>query len=304
VSQLSGTSLERGLRDAGFEGALLPEEPLAGHTTWRIGGPAELLARPRDRNDLVLAVQWASARGVPWRVLGNGSNLLVSDEGVRGLVLQIRGCLDETIHHGTLIAAGAGAYLPAVAELAASLSLEGLEFAAGIPATVGGALVTNARWQDREIGAVVESVDVMDEFGGVRSIEGADCGFGHRSSGLRGDREVVLGATFSLGEGDPAEVQKRLETHAAAREAEQPTELPSCGSVFLKPEGDFAGRLIAEAGLEGLRVGAIEVSPKHANFFVNRGGGTAAEVLELVERVEREVEDRFGVRLERGFELW
>jgi UDP-N-acetylmuramate dehydrogenase len=304
VSQIPGTSLARALREAGCEGALLPEEPLAAHTTWRIGGPAELLVRPRDRNDLVLAVQWASARAVPWRVMGNGSNLLVSDEGVRGLVFQIRRCLDETIRDGRLIAAGAGAFLPAVANLAASLGLEGLEFAAGIPGTVGGALITNAGWHEREIGAVVESVDVMDEFGGVRSIEGADCEFGYRRSALRGRREVVLGATLSLGEGNPAELKKRLESYAASRKGNQPTELPSCGSVFLKPEGDFAGRLIDEAGLKGLRAGAIEVSAKHANFFVNRGGGTAAQVLELVEKVERVVEERFGVRLVREFELW
>lgn len=300
----SPVSLDRGLRDAGFEGSLLPEEPLAAHTTWGIGGPAELVARPRDRNDLVLAIQWASARGVPWRVLGNGSNLLVSDEGVRGLVLPIRRCLDETICDATLLAAGAGAFLPTVANLAASRGLAGLEFAAGIPGTVGGALIMNAGWHEHEIGLVVVSVDVLDEFGGVRSIERADCGFGYRRSALRGRREVVLGTTLSLRQDDPAEVRERLRSYAASRKAHQPTELPSCGSVFLKPEGDFAGRLIDEAGLKGLRVGAIEVSSKHANFFVNRGGGTAAEVLELVERVEEEVERRFGVRLVREFELW
>jgi UDP-N-acetylmuramate dehydrogenase len=300
----SPVGLEQALREAGFQGILLPEEPLAGHTTWRIGGPAELLARPRDRNDLVLAVQWASARGVPRRVMGNGSNLLVRDEGVRGLVFQLRGCLDETIHDGALIASGAGAFLPEVAELAATLGLEGLEFAAGIPGTVGGALVTNAGRQDSEFGSLVESVDVLDEFGGVRSIEGIDCEFGYPRSALRGRPEVILGATLLLREGDPAEVKERLESHAASRRAHQATELPSCGAVFLEPEGNSAGRLIDEAGLKGLRVGGIEVSPKDASFFVNRGGGTAAEVLELVERVEDEVERRFGVRLERKFELW
>jgi UDP-N-acetylmuramate dehydrogenase len=292
------------LRDAGFRGELLAECPLAPYTTWRIGGPAELLATPADRDDLVLAVEWAVARDVGWRVLGNGSNLLVRDAGVRGLVLRVRKALEEIEADGPRLLAGAGAMFPAVAHRAASLGLAGIEFGAGIPGTLGGAIVMNAGWHEFEIGNVVETVDFLDAAGGMRRYPCADCGFDYRRSRFRDRPGIVLAATLVLQPDDPAEIEARMERFAASRKTHQPTELPSCGSVFLKPEGDFAGRLIDAAGLKGLQVGDVQVSPKHANFFVNLGRGTAADALALVERVEREVHRRFGVRLVREFELW
>jgi UDP-N-acetylmuramate dehydrogenase len=292
------------LREAGFRGELRSECPLAAYTTWRIGGPAELLATPANRADLLLAVEWAASRGVAWRVLGNGSNLLVGDGGVRGLVLRVRKVLDEFEQDDRRIVAGAGAAFPAVARRAASLGLAGIEFGAGIPGTVGGAVVMNAGWHEFEIGNVAESVEYLESGGDVRRYKRAECGFGYRRSRFRGQPGVVLSVTLALEPGDATEIEARLEFFASSRKANQPTELPSCGSVFLKPEGDFAGRLIEAAGLKGRRVGDVEVSPKHANFFVNVGSATAADVLTLVELVEREVESRFGVRLVREFELW
>lgn len=292
------------LRDAGFRGELLSECPLAPYTTWRIGGPAEVLATPADRADLILAVKWAVDRGTPWRVLGNGSNLLVRDAGVRGLVLRVRKVLGEITHDGPRLVVGAGASFPAVARRAASLGLAGLEFGAGIPGTIGGAIVMNAGWHEFEIGNVVASVEYLEADGAVSRYDRAECGFGYRHSRFRGRAGVVLGASLVLVPGDATEIETRLERFASSRKANQPTELPSCGSVFLKPEGDFAGRLIEAAGLKGLRVGDMQVSPKHANFFVNVGRATAADALALVERVESEVEVRFGVRLVREFELW
>lgn len=292
------------LRDAGFRGEILREEPLAAYTTWRIGGPAEILATPEDAVDLSRAVAWAAASGVAWRVLGNGSNLLVRDEGVRGLVLRIRRTLDRLHFDGTRAVAGAGASFPALANAAAVHGLAGLEFAAGIPGTVGGAIVMNAGWHAFETGNTVESVDVLDPSGARETWPRARCGFGYRTSAFQGFRGVVLEATFVLAPDAPEAVRARMESFAASRRVHQPTDLPSCGSVFLKPEGDFAGRLIEQAGLKGLRLGDVEVSPKHANFFVNVGHATARDVLALVERVEREVASRFGVRLEREFEIW
>ncbi len=302
----AGTSetLAGALRAAGFRGRLLPQEPLARHTTWRIGGPAELLARPVDRDDLLLAVEWARASRVPWRVLGNGSNLLVRDEGVRGLVLQVKRTLDQVRLEGTHLEAGAGALLPAVANLAAAHGLAGLEFAAGIPGTLGGALVMNAGWHEFEIGNVVESVELLHEGGRAERLERDACGFGYRTSVFRQRRGVILSGTLVLRPDDPRAVRARLERYATSRKRNQPTELPSCGSVFLKPHGDFAGRLIEAAGLKGRRIGDVQVSPKHANFFVNLGRASARDVLALVEEVEREVERRFGVKLEREFEVW
>jgi UDP-N-acetylmuramate dehydrogenase len=296
--------LERELRHAGFRGRLLRDHPLAPYTTWRIGGPAELLAFPADLDDLQTAVVWAAAGGVPWRVLGNGSNLLVHDAGVRGLVLRLRKLLDSVRIEGTRLTAGAGASLPAVARQAAAAGLSGLEFGAGIPGTVGGAIVMNAGWHEFEIANSVATVDVLEPGGALRTDDRVACDFGYRSSRFRREPGVVICVTLALERGDRRELTERLERFAASRKANQPTDLPSCGSVFLKPPGDFAGRLIEAAGLKGLRVGDVQVSPKHANFFINLGSATAADVLALVERVEREVESRFGVRLVREFELW
>jgi UDP-N-acetylmuramate dehydrogenase len=300
----SSVSLARSLESAGFRGETAEEAPLSAHTTWRIGGPAELLATPVDAADLAAAIRWALAARVPWRVLGNGSNLLVRDEGVRGMVLRIRKTLDQVSFDGPRARAGAGAALPAVANLAAARGLAGIEFAAGIPGTLGGALVMNAGWHESEISAVVETVEYLDPAGPVRTLTASECGFGYRHSALRGRGGVILSAALLLRPDDPSAVKARLEKFASSRKANQPTEMPSCGSVFLKPKGDYAGRLIEAAGLKGFRVGDAQVSPKHANFIVNLGHATACDVLSLVERIESEVEARFGVRLEREFEIW
>jgi UDP-N-acetylmuramate dehydrogenase len=238
-------------------------------------------------------------------VLGNGSNLLVRDEGVRGVVIRIRRGLERVSVAGEIVTVEAGALFPTVANQTAAAGLTGLEFGAGIPGTLGGALVMNAGWHEHEIGNVVETVDVLAQDGSVATLDRETCGFRYRGSALRDRPErIVLGARLRLAPDDPARVRERLERFAASRKANQPTAQPSCGSVFLQPPGDYAGRLIDAAGLKGTRVGAIEVSPLHANFFVNHGGGTARDVLALVDRVEAEVERRFGVRLEREFELW
>lgn len=300
-----GSSIDgESLRDRGFRGRLKAHEPLAPFTTWRIGGPAELLAEPVDRDDLLLAISWARLRGISWRILGNGSNLLVRDEGVRGLVVRTRGALDGVEFLGAVARAEAGASLPTIANLAAARGLAGLEFAAGIPGTLGGAILMNAGWHEHEIGAVVQEVEFLDASGAVATWPRARCAFGYRTSAFRGRAGVILGAVLALAPDEPPRVRARLDAYAASRRENQPTDLPSCGSVFLKPPGDFAGRLIEAAGLKGARVGEIEVSQKHANFFVNLGRGTAGDALALIERVEAEVEARFGVRLVREVEVW
>lgn len=292
------------LADAGFRGEIRLEEPLAPLTTWRIGGPAEILATPRDRDDLILAVRWAAGRALPWHVLGNGSNLLVPDTGVRGLVLQVRKVLDDVLWDGPRVRAGAGVLLPVLANLAARRGLAGLEFGAGIPGTLGGALVMNAGWHAWEIGPSVEEVTWLSPEGSVERLPNEACGFRYRGSFFRDHGGVVVEAVLRLTPEEPEALLTRLQGFADSRKANQPTELPSCGSVFLKPEGDFAGRLIEQAGLKGYRVGDVEVSAKHANFFVNVGKATAADVRALVEHVERTVAERFGVRLTREFVEW
>ena len=297
-------ALKDDLRGEGFRGEILSEQPLGPMTTWRIGGPAELLANPLDVDDASCAVAWANRRGLAWRVLGNGSNLLVGDSGVRGLVLRVRKVMDGIDFAGSTVVAGAGASLPALANAAADRGLAGIEFGAGIPGCIGGAVVMNAGWHQFEIGNVVKNVTYLEDDGLVLDYRHDSCRFGYRTSAFRGRRGVVLSAELALTPDDPAAVKDRLLQYSESRKANQPTELPSCGSVFLKMEGDFAGRLIEAAGLKGRRVGGIEVSEKHANFFVNVGGGSAKDALALVELVEHEVFDKFGVKLTREFEIW
>src|SRR5262245_12713903 len=197
------------LRAAGFRGEILAEEPLAPFTTWRIGGPTEVLAQPEDRDELIRAVRWAVSSGTPWRVLGNGSNLLVRDEGVRGLVLRVRKGLARITVEGTRIRAEAGASFPAVANLAASRGLAGIEFGAGIPGTIGGAIVMNAGWHEFEIKNVVESVEVLEVDGSVETLDREACEFGYRKSALRGKWGVVLSAVLVLRPDDVAAVTAR-----------------------------------------------------------------------------------------------
>ena len=292
------------LRRDGFAGAIEPLRPLAPLTTWRIGGPAEVLATPTGEEDLARGLAWAAARGVDCRILGNGSNLLVDDAGVPGVVFRVRRVLDDVALDGPRVRAGAGISFPLLARRTAQAGLSGLEFAAGIPGTLGGALVMNAGWHEFETGNHVVRVRAIERDGRPFEFNRAECGFRYRGSRFRDRRAVVLSAELELAPGDVAEIEARLDAFAESRKRNQPTELPSCGSVFVQPPGDFAGRLIEQAGLKGTRVGSIEVSHKHANFFVNHGGGTSAQALELVERVEREVRRRFGVELTREFEYW
>jgi len=300
----SSATLAASLTSAHYRGELVVDAELAQFTTWRIGGPAQLLASPTDPADLLLALRWARDKGVAWRVLGNGSNLLVRDDGVRGLVLRPRRALDTLQVDGSNVRAGAGASFPTLANLAASRGLSGLEFGAGIPGTVGGAVVMNAGWHEHELSRVVERVTFADRDGETSEVPASACAFGYRTSAFRGRPGIVLGCLLALTPDEPASVRARLDEYATQRRRGQPTELASCGSVFVKPPGDFAGRLIEQAGLKGERRGGIQVSAKHANFFVNLGGGTASDALALIEYVESEVEARLGVRLVREVEVW
>ena len=297
-------SLADSLRTAGFKGELRPHKLLAPCTTWQIGGPAELLAVPANVDDLVIALAWAASGSISWRLLGNGSNLLIHDRGVRGLVLRVRKVLDEIKVHGRRLTAGAGASFPAVARTAAARGLAGLQFAAGIPGTVGGAVVMNAGWHQFETGNAIAAVDFLQSNGHRITMDHDQCKFTYRSSLFQRTPGVVLGATFQLEPGEPADIQAEVDEYTTARKLNQPVDRPSCGSVYLQPPGDFAGRLIDAAGLKGRRVGAMEVSRLHANFFINTGGATCADALALMDQVEQEVARQFGVELVREVEFW
>jgi UDP-N-acetylmuramate dehydrogenase len=223
---------------------------------------------------------------------------------VRGLVLHVRKGLAQILHDGNHLTAGAGTMLSALSNSAASLGLAGVEFLAGIPGTVGGAVLMNAGVPGQELGDCIEEVEYLEGDGTLRRYARQACLFRYRGSLFSGGRGVVLSARLLLRAEDPAMIRKRIKNGVSVRREKQPTALPSCGSVFFNPEGDYAGRLIDEAGLKAARIGDIQVSSKHANFFVNIGKGRSADVLALVEKVQQEVERRFGIRLQPEFEYW
>lgn len=277
--------------------AVKPQEPLSRHTTFRIGGPAEWFAAPADEATFCQAVRLCRQEGIPWYVIGNGSNLLADDAGFGGVVLSTEGLCGCRIE-GTEAAAGAGILLSRLARQAAERSLTGLEFAAGIPGTLGGAVVMNAGAYGSEMKDVLTWARVLAPDGAVYRLEAPDLELGYRTSCISGKGYVVLEAGLRLQAGDRDAIQERMADLAARRSSRQPLEYPSAGSTFKRPPGHFAGQLIEEAGLRGFAVGQAQVSEKHCGFVINRGGASSAEVLALCREVQRRVRERFGVELE------
>lgn len=277
---------------------LREREPLARHTSFGIGGPADVLAIPLSPNALGRAVTIAASMGVKPVFLGNGTNMIVRDGGVRGLVIRMAGGLSEISVEGTQVMVEAGASLAAVCFQCAQRGLSGLEFAAGIPGTLGGALIMNAGAYGGEIGERTEWVDIVTSEGEVQRLSHDQLGFGYRRSALREAGLAVLRAGLRLAMGDPAQIHCRLCDTIAERCSKQPVCSPSAGSIFKRPEGDYAGRLLEQAGAKGMRVGRAAVSTKHANFVVNLGGATASDVIRLIENVRELVYEKFGVTLE------
>ena len=277
------------------------DEPMRRHTSFRIGGPAKRMAYPERGEQLVLLLSHAIACGARPLVIGNGTNLLAPDAGLDRLVIDTSAGLNQVeagAEPGT-IRAEAGASLARLADFACRQGLTGLEFAHGIPGTVGGAVCMNAGAYGGEMKQVVEEAVVLFPEEGVRHLTGAALAFGYRRSFLSERPEaVVLSARFRLSPGDPDEIRQQMRELMERRRASQPLDLPSAGSTFKRPEGYFAGTLIDQCGLKGLTVGGAQVSEKHAGFIVNRGGATSADVRELIRQVQARVLDATGVRLE------
>jgi len=280
------------------------DEPLSRHTYIRLGGAAAFYAEPATLAELDRLVAWALAQRLPLRVLGGGSNLLVADEGVPGLVVSLRRCCGGIGFEGATVVAGAAVMLPALARAAAERCLGGLEFAIGIPGTVGGAFQSNAGIGDgRDIGALAESVEVLGARG-RRTLRRFELQFGYRRSSLRGSGVMVLAATLRLQERPREEIDSEMARLLIARQATQPTAGPNAGSIFRNPEGGYAGRLIEAAGCKGWAEGGARVSEQHANFIVHDGGATASDVARLMERVQAAVLASAGVRLRPEIEWW
>ncbi len=285
-------------------GRIRRAEPLKRHTSVRIGGPADYLVEVADRHELSRLLRLAGEEALPVYILGSGSNLVVSDEGVRGLVLRLTGEFARIAVDGSTVRVGGGCSLPKLAHQASRRGLGGLEFACAIPGTVGAGLVMNAGAHGGDMAQVVAEATVIWGDGRMERLCPGEIGFAYRSTRLQGTSAIVAEVVMALRPADRAALEGAMRQHLNRRRATQPLQYPNAGSVFKNPPGDYAGRLIEQAGLKGERVGDAQVSEKHANFIVNLGQATARDVLTLMDRVRSTVERRFGVRLEAEVKIW
>lgn len=277
---------------------LLLAEPMTKHTSFHIGGPAELMAQPQSEAELQSLLLKAAEAAVPVTLVGNGSNLLVRDKGIRGLVIKLGSMLRDIKVSGNVLTFGSGVSLAQASKKAAELGLSGMEFAVGIPGSIGGAVYMNAGAYDGEMSKVVKSVRVMNAAGEVSELSASELDFGYRHSALQGSSKIVTSVTVELAAGDKQAIAEKMADFSNRRITKQPLELPSAGSMFKRPPGYFAGTLIDQTGLKGYTVGGAQVSTKHAGFVVNIGGATAADVLQLISDVQAKVFAAHGVHLE------
>jgi len=276
----------------------LKNEPLKKHTSFRIGGPAAYFLQPKNMEELIEALKFAKEHKFMYSVMGAGSNLLVLDKGFPGLVIKIAGGFNAINIRGRTVRVGAGILLPPLLNYLARKGLGGLEFLAGIPGTVGGAVVMNAGAWGKEIGDFVQSVKVLDNKGKVQIIEGRKMQMGYRRSIFHKAKLIIFEIVLKLRKSRSKMIRNRITEFLKQRRMSQPLGIPNAGCVFKNPKGRFAGKLIEEAGCKEMRVGDAQVSAKHANFIVNLGDAKARDVLKLLTRVQRMVKERFKVRLE------
>ena len=279
--------------------SLAIDEPMSKHTTFKIGGPADLIVEPGTTNQLIALLRLFKRFNIPYFVMGNGSNLLVGDKGIRGAVVKISSQMSACDVSGTTVTAESGIKLARLAQAALNNGLTGLEFASGIPGTLGGAVYMNAGAYGGEMKDIVKEVICVDTKNeSLTRMPAAACNFGYRKSIFTNGEFIITGAVLELSEGNTDEIRAKMNELAARRNEKQPVDKPSAGSTFKRPEGYFAGTMIDECGLKGTRVGGAEVSMKHAGFVVNIDNATAADVIGVIDKVKAEVKNRFGVELE------
>ena len=274
------------------------QEPMSRHTTFRIGGPADFYLCPHSTKEVQEIVEICKEEKLPYFVLGNGSNLLVSDKGYRGVVIQLWKNFSDITVKDCCIQAKAGALLSKVAAEALEAGLTGMEFASGIPGTIGGAAFMNAGAYGGEMKDIIKSVKVLDTQGEVLVLPKEELKMGYRTSIVKEKGYTVLSVELELTRGNQEEIRNTMEDLKERRTSKQPLEMPSAGSTFKRPEGYFAGKLIMDSGLRGFSLGGAQVSEKHCGFVVNKGGATAMDVLNLIREVQRKVKEQFGVDLE------
>ncbi len=277
---------------------IFTNEPMARHTTFRIGGNADIFVLPSSKEELAQLLKFAKKNAIPVTILGNGSNILVLDGGIRGMVISFGKPFSGIEKDGVLIKVGAGATLGAVSLFAASHSLSGLEFAVGIPGSIGGAVFMNAGAYDGEMSQVVHTVTAITFDGEIVRYKQNEMNFGYRNSIFQENKQIICEIELELTEGNPSSIQEKMTDYTRRRMEKQPLDKPSAGSTFKRPPGLFAGTLIDETGLKGFSVGDAQVSEKHAGFVVNLGNATASDVLKVISEVKERVKARTGVQLE------
>lgn len=282
---------------------VLTDEIMSSHSTFKIGGPADYYVTPEDKSQVTELVRLCETAGVQYHIHGNGSNVLFADGGYRGVIINIGQSMSEIQIEDNIIKAGAGITLSKLASVAADYSLSGLEFASGIPGTLGGAVTMNAGAYGGEMKDVLLSVTICDREGNVRTIGNEELELGYRTSIVQKKDYIVLETVMKLTFGDKDNIRGRMKELNAKRREKQPLEYGSAGSTFKRPEGYFAGQLIEESGLKGYRIGDAMVSEKHAGFVVNVGNATAENVLAVIRHVQKEVKSRFNIELETEVKL-
>lgn len=280
------------------EGNVLKDEPMKNHTTFRVGGPADWFVTPKEDEQVREIINVLRKEKIPYYVVGNGSNLLVGDKGYRGVIIQLYKRMSQIQVTENTVYAQAGALLSRIAAEVLTHGLAGLEFASGIPGTLGGAVMMNAGAYGGEMKQVLESALVLTSEGGFKALPVEQMELGYRNSVFSKNGDIVLSAKLRLKPGNQEEIRAYMGELKEKRTTRQPLEYPSAGSTFKRPEGYFAGKLIQDAGLQGFQVGGAQVSEKHCGFVINRGNATAADILRLIEQVSDKVEAKFGVRLE------
>ncbi|BCJ86072.1 UDP-N-acetylmuramate dehydrogenase [Effusibacillus dendaii] len=278
-------------------GSVSYDEPMSKHTTWKIGGPADMLVIPSEISHLQLLASTCAEHQIPWMVVGRGSNLLVKDGGIRGVVIKLSDNFANVSVAGNQLTAQAGRSFVSAANTAIRNGLQGLEFATGIPGTVGGAVMMNAGAHGGETRDVLISADIVEEDGSIRTLQNRDLQFAYRYSILKDCPRIVVQATFQLQPGNTEEMQKKVRGWTKRRQTTQPLQLPNCGSVFRNPENTHAGFLIEQSGLKGTVIGGAQISELHGNFIVNVNHAKAADVLALIELVQTTVHNRHGITL-------
>lgn len=279
-------------------GKILFDEPMKNHTSFKIGGPADVLIIPEREEEIVNAIRFCRENQIKYFIMGNGSNLLVKDTGIRGVVIKVANGFDRIEVIGERVICQSGALLSKVAKYALKHSLTGFEFASGIPGTIGGAIAMNAGAYGGEMKDVVSKVKAIDRNNNIVELTNADMNFRYRGSLVSDENLIVLGVELNLQKGDYSSIEAKMKDLTERRVSKQPLEYPSAGSTFKRPEGYFAGKLIEDAGLRGVRYGDAQVSEKHCGFVINVGEATFDHVITLIRMIQKVVYDKFNVKLE------